>query len=277
MKKHLPNYLFFAGLLLTQLLTAQTPIKLKLIGAFWDSTGYSFDTLYFGFHKDGGPGVQAWLDVLDTNSKLTWGTYDNSTPNLRYKTNIREFEPYTYTSFQIYARNNLVYIKWDTTEYQPSFYNFDFVRLSVTLECKNAFFEFPEFYGHAISGRTESWKETNGVNPVDSVRIFIMGVSPQLWVNLGVRDSIHTSINNTKLHQKLEILHSDDANQLLVKNPFELPLKIDIMNHLGQSIAKLPTTSITQITIPLEGLCNGMYYLSITNDHNHTIKKIIIP
>jgi hypothetical protein len=254
---------------------AQTPIKLKLIGAFWDSTGYSFDTLYFGFHKDAGPGVQEGLDVLDTSTQLKWGTYDTSTPNLRYKTNIREFEPFTFTKFQIYANNNLVYIKWDTAEYQPSYYNYDFVKLSVSLRCKNAFLQFPEKEGYEISG--SFWPETGYVNPIDSVRIFIIGSTPQLWVNLGVVDSISIGLKGKNTHQKIVIFQSTGSNLVFIENPNEWPLQLSLLNNLGQSMASFPNTHQSQITLTLEGLPTGMYYLSLVSENYQTFKKIIIP
>jgi hypothetical protein len=255
---------------------AQTPIKLKLIGAFWDSTGYSFDTLYFGFHKDAGPGVQEGLDVLDTSTQLKWGTYDTSTPNLRYKTNIREFEPFTFTKFQIYANNNLVYIKWDTAEYQPSYYNYDFKRIYAGLACRSAFFEFPENEFHILAGSPQFWEETNGVNPIDSVRIIINSISPRLWMELSVLDSIFTGIIENKLSQKIKIFQSTGSNLLYIENLNEMPLKLSLLNNLGQSMASFPNTHQSQITLTLEGLPTGMYYLSLVSENFQTLKKIVI-
>jgi hypothetical protein len=256
---------------------AQTPIKLKLIGAFWDSTGYSFDTLYFGFHKDAGPGVQEGLDVLDTSTQLKWGTYDTSTPNLRYKTNIREFEPFTYTAFQIYAKYNLVYIKWDTAEYQPSYYNYDFKQLNVSMDCENAIFMWPEINYHTISGNTLFWKETNGVNPIDSVRIIIMGLSPQLRINLGVKDSIPTSVKAIYPTQKIEIYQSSTNNAVYITNPQKLPYEASLVNNLGQRLVSFPSTNDAHTTLNLEGFPTGMYYLCLQFENQQTLKKIIRP
>jgi hypothetical protein len=255
---------------------AQTPIKLKLIGAFWDSTGFSFDTLYFGFHKDAGPGVQEGIDVLDTSTQLKWGTYDISTPSLRYKTNIREFEPFTYNAFQIYANNNLVYIKWDTAEYQPSYYNYDFKQLNVSMECDGAFFEFPERDSHPISGRPNQWKETNGVNPIDSVRIIIISFSPKLKVALGVKDSIPTGIQLNLKNQIVEILQPFGSNLLYINNPNGLDIKINMLNNLGQNVASYSNSNQLQITSSLEGFPTGMYYLSLVFENYQTLKKIVI-
>ena len=255
---------------------AQTPIKLKLIGAFLDSNGLSFDTLYFGFNKDGGPGVQEGLDVLDTAKNKRWGTTDPTTPRLYYKTNIREFEPYTYTKFDIYTNANLRYISWDTAEYNPSFYNFDFVRLSVALYTSGGFFLFPEITLYPISGSLYSWKETNGVNPIDSVSINITGPSFKLSVDLGVKDSILTLIKEELVTKQFSFYQILGTNEIYLINPQNLNLSAELINLQGQSVLNLTQLigSITQF--PINGLPSGIYYLKVFYENTILLKPIII-
>jgi hypothetical protein len=255
---------------------AQTPIKLKLIGAFLDSNGLSFDTLYFGFNKDGGAGVQEGLDVLDTAKNKRWGTTDPSTPGLYYKTNIREFEPYTYTKFDIYTNANLRYISWDTAEYNPSFYNFDFVRLAVSLSAEDAFFEFPEVNSFGISGSLYQWKESNGVNPQDSVSIIVVGLGFKLSVFLGVKDSIPTSVKKELANNLFSFYQILGTNEINLINPQNLNLSAELINLQGQSVLNLTQLigSITQF--PINGLPSGIYYLKVFYENTILLKPIII-
>ncbi|MDP3928133.1 MAG: T9SS type A sorting domain-containing protein [Bacteroidota bacterium] len=269
--------LLLSGVLLPTVTKAQTPIKLKLIGAFLDSNGYTFDTLYFGFNKDGGPGVQEGLDVLDTSNTLSWGTYDPSTPDLRYKTNIREFEPFTFTSFQIYARKYLRYIAWDTAEYFPKFYNYDFTQLGVSLISENAFFgDFQESFSHQISGSLIGWPNTEGVNPVDTVKITIIGFLPKLRVSLGVKDSIPTGVKKLSDKPACTVYHVAQTNEIYIINPEELTLNAELINALGQPVFNLNALNDTKSVIPVSGLPTGMYYIRVYSGNFSIVKRIII-
>lgn len=255
---------------------AQTPIKLKLIGAFLDSNGLSFDTLYFGFNKDGGPGVQEGLDVLDTAKYLRWGTKDPSTPGLYYKTNIREFEPYTYTKFDIYTNANLRYISWDTAEYNPSYYDFDFVKLSVALLTTGAYFKYPEKEDFLVSGSEYFWKETNGVNPIDSVLIFITGPVFKLSVTLGVKDSIATSIKKEVGNNSFSFYQISGTNEIYLVNPQNLSLSTELINMQGLSVLNLTQLTESKFQLPTFGLPTGIYYLKVNKDDTLLLKPIFI-
>ena len=104
-----------------------------------------------------------------------------------------------------------------------------------------------------------------------------MAFEPQLWVNLGVKDSIPTGIKSIYPIQKIEIHQSSSSNLVYIENPNELPLKLSLLNNLGQTLVSFPSTYQSHITLPFEGFPTGMYYLSLVTENYQTLKKIIRP
>lgn len=274
-KIHVTEFFLIFSLFLISNAKAQTPIKLKLIGVFIDSVGYSYDTLYFGFHKDGAPGFQPGLDVVDTVKFRRWGTFDESTLGY-YKTNMREFEPFTYTQFDIYTRNTLRYITWDTAEFTPSFYNYDFKRLSVGLGTENAYFNFPNNKGHLISGDYINWKETNGVNPIDSVQLIIENFPFRLYVTLGVVDSIPTALPKEITDNNFSFYHISGTHEVQITNPNELPLTAILTNSLGQTVFSLNNLNQAKMEFQIPNLPLGIYYLQLSSENNTQTKTIAL-
>lgn len=274
-KIHVPQILLIFSLFLNSEAKAQTPIKLKLIGVFIDSLGYSYDTLYFGFHKDGAPGFQPGLDVIDTVKYRRWGTFDETTLGY-YKTNMREFEPFTYTQFDIYTRNTLRYITWDTAEFNPSFYNYDFKRIAVVLETNNAHFEFPWKTTHLISGDNIMYKETNGVNPIDSVRIFVENPPFELYITLGVVDSIPTALPKEITDNNFSFYHISGTNEVQITNPNELSLTAILTNSLGQTVFSLNNLNQAKMEFQIPNLPQGIYYLQLSSENNTQTKTIAL-
>ncbi len=272
-KIHVTEFFLIFSLFLISNAKAQTPIKLKLIGVFIDSVGYSYDTLYFGFHKDGAPGFQPGLDVVDTVKFRRWGTFDETTLGY-YKTNMREFEPFTYTQFDIYTRNTLRYITWDTAEFNPSFYNYDFKSIVVALETNNAHFEFPWKTVHVISGDNQRWKETNGVNPIDSVRIFVEGTPIELYITLGVADSIPTALPKELTDNNFSFYHISGTHEVQITNPNELTLTAILTNSLGQTVFSLNNLSQAKMEFQIPNLPQGIYYLQLSSENNTQTKTI---